>query len=182
MIDATFFPFYLFIFVWVRFSLLPFSLVATSGVYSLAVVQEQQFIPAPGFDPWVGKIPWRREWLPTPVFLPGEFHGIYSPRGRQESDTTEQLSLTHSCIPGDASGKEAATAVDIRDLGLIPGSGRLPGEGNGNPLQYSCLENPMDRGAWWVTVHGVAKSQTWLKWLFTHPRAAPSSQLTWETQ
>ena len=42
----------------------------------------------------------------------------------------------------------------------IPGSGRSPGEGNGNPLQYSCLENPMDRGAWWATVHGVAKSRT----------------------
>ena len=46
------------------------------------------------------------------------------------------------------------------DQGLIPGSGRSPGEGNGNPLQHSCLENPMDRGAWWATVHGVAKSQT----------------------
>ena len=46
------------------------------------------------------------------------------------------------------------------DVGLIPGSGRFPGEGNGNPLQYSCLENPRDRGTWWVTVHGVAKSQT----------------------
>ena len=44
----------------------------------------------------------------------------------------------------------------------IPGLGRSPGEGNGNPLQYSCLENPMDRGAWWATVHGVAKSWTWL--------------------
>ena len=46
------------------------------------------------------------------------------------------------------------------DLGSIPGSGRSPGEGNGNPLQYSCLENPMDGEAWWATVHGVAKSQT----------------------
>ena len=46
------------------------------------------------------------------------------------------------------------------DLGWIPGSGRSPGGGNGNPLQYSCLENPMDTGAWWATVHGVAKSQT----------------------
>ena len=46
------------------------------------------------------------------------------------------------------------------DLGLIPGLGRSPGEGNGNPLQYSCLENSMDRGAWWATVHGVAKSRT----------------------
>ena len=46
------------------------------------------------------------------------------------------------------------------NLGLIPGSGRFPGEGHGNPLQYSCLENSMDRGAWWATIHGVAKSQT----------------------
>ena len=52
-----------------------------------------------------------------------------------------------------------ANAGDIRD-GLIPGSGRSPGGGNGNPFQYSCLENPMDRGTWWATVHGVAKSQT----------------------
>ena len=49
------------------------------------------------------------------------------------------------------------------DTGSIPGSGRAPGEGNDNPLQYSCLENSMDRGAWWATVQGVAKSQTQLK-------------------
>ena len=48
------------------------------------------------------------------------------------------------------------------DPGSIPGSGRSTGEGNGNPLQYYCLENPMDRGAWWATVHGVAKSRTQL--------------------
>ena len=48
----------------------------------------------PGFDPWVGKIPWRRERLRTPVFWPGEFHGLYSPRGHKESDTTEPLSLS----------------------------------------------------------------------------------------
>ena len=53
-----------------------------------------------------------------------------------------------------------ADAVDIRDMGSIPGSRRSPGKGNGNPLQYSCLENPMDGGAWWATVHGVAESQT----------------------
>ena len=47
----------------------------------------------PGFDSWVGKIPWRREQLPTPVFWPGEFHGLYSPQGHKESDTTERLSL-----------------------------------------------------------------------------------------
>ena len=51
-----------------------------------------------------------------------------------------------------------ASAGDIRDVGLIPGSGRSPGGGNGNPLQYSCLENPMDREAWQATVHRVAKS------------------------
>ena len=56
-----------------------------------------------------------------------------------------------------------ANAGDIRDAGLIPVLGRSPGVGNGHPLQYSCLENPMDRGAWWATVHGViTKSWTWL--------------------
>ena len=55
-----------------------------------------------------------------------------------------------------------AFACKAGDPGSIPGSGRSPGEGNGNPLQYSCLENPMDRGAWWATVHGVAKSRTQL--------------------
>ena len=55
-------------------------------------------------------------------------------------------------------GKEPP--VNAGDVGWIPGSGRFPGERNGNPLQYSCLENPMDRGAWRATVHGVAKSQT----------------------
>ena len=52
--------------------------------------------------------------------------------------------------------------ANVGDVGLIPGWGRSPGEGNGNPLQYSCLENPMNRGAWWATVHRVAKNQTWL--------------------
>ena len=52
----------------------------------------------------------------------------------------------------------SANAGDARDVDLIPGSGRSPGGGSGNPLQYSCLENPMDRGAWWATVHGVTKS------------------------
>ena len=51
-------------------------------------------------------------------------------------------------------------AGDLRDASSIPGSGRSPGGGHGNPLQYSCLENPMEGGAWWGTVHGVAKSDT----------------------
>ena len=61
-------------------------------------------------------------------------------------------------FPGGSEVKESACSAG--DLGSIPGLGKSPGEGNGNPLQYSCLENPMDGGAWWATVHGVAKSQT----------------------
>ena len=53
-----------------------------------------------------------------------------------------------------------ANAGDIKDVGLIPESGRSPGGGHGMSLQYSCLKNPVDRGAWWATVHGVSKSQT----------------------
>ena len=56
--------------------------------------------------------------------------------------------------------EDKESACNEGDLGLIPGLGRSPGEGNGTPLQYSCLENPMDRGAWQTTVHGVAKSRT----------------------
>ena len=52
-----------------------------------------------------------------------------------------------------------ANAGDIRDVGLIPGLGRSPGGGHGNQLQYSCLENPIDRGAWWATIYRIAKSQ-----------------------
>ena len=55
---------------------------------------------------------------------------------------------------------QPADAGDIRDLGSIPGSVRSPGGGHGYPLQYSCLQNPMDRGVWWATVHGVAESDT----------------------
>ena len=86
---------------------------------------------------------WRRQWHPTPVLLPGKSHGWRSlegcsPWGRWGSDTTEQLHFhfSLSCI----------------------------GEGNGNPLQCSCLENPRDRGAWWAAVYGVAQSRTRLKW------------------
>ena len=61
-----------------------------------------------------------------------------------------------------------ANAVNIRDSGLIPGSGSSPRGGPGNPLQYSCLENPMDRGAWWATVHGVTHSQIRLRLLSMH--------------
>ena len=84
----------------------------------------------------------RRQWHPTPVLLPGKSHGRRSlvgcsPWGREELDTTERLHFhfSLSCI----------------------------GEGNGNPLQCSCLENPRDRGAWWAAVYGVAQNRTRLK-------------------
>ena len=69
-------------------------------------------------------------------------------------------------VPGGSEVK--APASNAGDLGSIPGLGRSPGEGNGNPLQYSCLENPMDRGAWQATVHWVTKSRTRLS-NFTSP-------------
>ena len=83
---------------------------------------------------------WRRQWHPTPLLLPGKSHGQRSlvgcsPWGREESDTTERLHFSLSCI----------------------------GEGNGNPLQCSCLENPRDGGARWAAVYGVAQSRTRLK-------------------
>ena len=74
------------------------------------------------------KIPWRRDRLPTPIFLD---------------------------FPGGLDGKESACSAG--DLGSIPKLGRSPGEGNDNPRQYSSLENPMDRVAWWATVHGGHK-------------------------
>ena len=63
-------------------------------------------------------------------------------------------------FPVGSDGKESA--CNARDMGLIPGSGRSPGEGNGYPVKYSCLENPMDRGSWRAAAHGVAKSRTQL--------------------
>ena len=84
-----------------------------------------------------------------------------------------------------------ANAGDAGDIGSITGSRRSPGGSNDDLLQYSCLENPMDRGAWWVIVHGVAKSHTWLSthaWAFAHMTSAQVVQLLllsesqWEPQ
>ena len=77
-----------------------------------------------------------------------------------ENCTVFALSLYHLGFPGGSDGKESA--YNSGNLGSIPGSRRSPGEGNGNPPQCSCLENPMDREAWWATVHGITQSQTWL--------------------
>ena len=112
----------------------------------------------PGFDPWVLKVPWRREWQLTPVFLPGKSHGqrsllVYSPWGRKRAGYNL---VAKQGFPSGLDSKESA--CNAGDPVLIPGSGRSPGEGNGYPLHYSCLENSMGRGAWWATVHGAAES------------------------
>ena len=70
-----------------------------------------------------------------------------------------------------------AKAGDARDVGSIPGLGRFPGGGHGNPLQYSCLKNPRDREAWWATVHKVTKRWTRLKRLSAHARAHTHKEL-----
>ena len=80
----------------------------------------------------------------------------FSERLRQQNKKGTTMKSLY--FPAGSDGKESA--CNVGDLGSIPGSGRPPGGGHGNPLQYSCLENPTDRGAWWATVHGVTESQT----------------------
>ena len=82
----------------------------------------------------------------------------YSVLARLLHHLIESTLNTHGCFPGGLVVRNLP--ANTGDTDSIPGSGRSPGEGNGNPLQYSCLENPMERGAWQATVHGVAKSQT----------------------
>ena len=139
-------------------------------VWDFPVTQTVKSLPAMQ-ETWVRKIPWRRVWPSTPVFLPGESHGQrspvgYSPWGLKESDTTERLTLLLLLTVGGASGKEPTCWCrrPLKRCGFDPlEAGRSTGEVNGNPLQYSCLENLMDREAWWATVHAVSKSQTGLK-------------------
>ena len=76
-------------------------------------------------------------------------------------NSNSQILVGNTGFPCSSVGKESA--CNAGDLGSIPGSVRSPGEGNGNPPQYSCLENSMDRGAWWSTVLGIAKNQTQLR-------------------
>ena len=84
----------------------------------------------------------------------------YSRWGRKELEMTEQLTLSLSFEASKVALVVKNLSANAGDPGSIPGLGRSPGEGNGNPLQYSCQENPVDRGAWWATVDGVAKSRT----------------------
>ena len=83
----------------------------------------------------------------------------------------KEVLCARSGFPGSSAGKEST--CNAGDLGSIPGSGKCPGGGHGNPLQYSYLRIRMDRGAWWATVHGVAKSWTQIKRLSTHVPGLP---------
>ena len=86
--------------------------------------------------------------------------GVAQSQTRLKRLSSSSSSILSSGFPGGSMVKNQPAIA--RDAGSTPGSGRFPGEGNGNPLQYSYLGNPMNRGAWWATVHGVAKSQTQL--------------------
>ena len=148
----------------------------------------------PGFDPWVGKIPWRRERLPTPVFWPGEFHGVCYTRTcthiqtlkgfvySKAGSSTRSFSQYKCPLRGRARHcwlhsllYEASVRVPVLKVFpifcfqshvtfygacFILGPWYLIGEGNGNPLQCSCLENPRDGGAWWAAVWGRTGSDT----------------------
>ena len=140
----------------------------------------------PRFHPWVRKSPWRRQWQPTPVFLPGESHGQrnlmgYSPWGcKRVRHNWATNTHTHTIVWSSQvvqCRRLPVNAEDSKNAGLIPGLGRFPREGNGNPLQYSCLENPMDRGTWWATVHGVAKESDKTEWLALYRLPIPISFL-----
>ena len=91
---------------------------------------------------------------------------VKNPPAVQKTQELWVLSPTRDFL-GGSDGDESA--CNVGDLSLIPGSGWSPGGGHGNLLQYSCLENPMNRGAWWATVHGAAKSWTWLSDLAKRP-------------
>ena len=95
------------------------------------LVKDPPAVQETPFDSWVGKIPWRRDRLPTSIFL---------------------------TFPGGSVSKESP--CNTGDLGFLPWLGRSPRGGQGNPLQYSCLENPMDTRTWLSAVQGVARSQT----------------------
>ena len=109
---------------------------------------------------------WRRQWQPTPVLLPGESQGRWSLVGcrlwgRTESDTTKATQQQQERNKGFSDGSMVKNLpANAGYTGLTPDQGRSPGEGNGNPLQYSCLGNSTNRGAWQATVHGVAKCRT----------------------
>ena len=145
-------------------------------VKNLQAMQETQVWSLDGEDPRMGKIPgWgrspRREWQHTPVQLPGQSHGQrslagYSPWGHRVGldwqTNTSQYLLGGSVVKNPP--------VNAGDAGLIPGSERSPGVGNGNPVQYSCLEYSMERGAWCDNPWGHKESDTTEQWTQAHSK------------
>ena len=105
-----------------------------------------------------GILAWRIPWTEEP--------GGLQSMGHKESDTTEWLSLTYKY---HMVAQSVENTWNMGDPGSIPGSERSLGEGNGNPLQYSCLEDPIYRGAWWAIVHGVTELDT-TEWLTLYKR------------
>ena len=99
-------------------------------------------------------------WGCTQVLLSGLFCWLWGLLYFLATVVDVMVSQINSGLPYSSDSKESA--CNAGEMGLIPGPGISPGEGSGNPLQYSYLENSMERGAWWATVHGVTKSQTWL--------------------
>ena len=121
-------------------------------------------------------MPWRRAWQPTPVFLPEESPWTEESGGLQSMGSQRvghdwvtkhnTAQHTHYGLPWWSGGKESAW--NAGDPGSIPDWERSLGEGNGYPLQYSCLENPVNRGTWCATVHGVTVRHDWVNNTFTH--------------
>ena len=126
------------------------------------MIKKSVVIRRPRFNCWVGKIPWRREWKRL------QYSCWENPMGSQirhnwaTYTTTTTLMIKEGFPGGTVVKNPPPSAGDTREEGLIPVLGRSPGVGNGNPLQYSCLENFMDRVAWQATIHCVTKSQKWL--------------------
>ena len=126
---------------------------------------------------------WRRKWQPTPVFLLGESQGrgawwLLSMGSHRVRHDWSVLAAAAAASPWEkatnllqvvlAVKNPSANAGGVRAVGSIPWLRRFPGLGNGNPHQYSCLENPVDKGAWRAMVHRITKGWTLLKWLSMH--------------
>ena len=115
---------------------------------------------SPGQNTGVGSCSLLQRIFPTQGSNPGLLHCrrlLYQLSHQGNPRILQPIHKTGSSL---SQLRHKGSACNAGDLGLIPGSERSPGEGNGNPLQYSCLENPMDRGVWWATVHGVAETRT----------------------
>ena len=134
----------------IRFDPLEWEIAAHSSILAWKIPWTEETGGLHQSFQWIFRTDFLSDWL---VWSP------CSPRDSQESSPTPQFkSISSLALPYSSNGKESA--CDAGDQGSIPGSGRSSGERKYNPLQYSCLENSMEREAWWAIVHGVTKSQT----------------------